>query len=141
MVPLKSFQHASFEIQDALESEAPEVHIAIVGGGPKGIYGLERLVAQVKSTGLSLPIKIHIFNRTTHFAAGEVYNPEQPGYLKMNLCKWDIDMWMKTQPPAAVKNPLAFEEWLYHQEGATAEEINEKFPSRKLVGAVLDRWI
>ena len=119
-----------------LEFELPPIHIAIIGGGPKGIYGFERLVAQCKAIRPTSTIIVHIFNRTKHFAAGEIYNPDQPDFLKMNVCRWAISMWQPDEVPQAVCTPLTFEQW---EDSNSTNQITqkEKFPSRKLVGEYL----
>ncbi len=138
MVRLK-FIKSDYLDNDLLEADAPEfpVHIAIIGGGPKGIYGLERLVAQCRAQAPTTQIVVHIFNRTEHFAAGEIYHPDQPDFLKMNVCRWEINMWLPDEVPPAVCEPLSFVEWVNASEGIHSHQKKEVFPTRKLVGKYL----
>ena len=88
--------------------------VAIIGGGPKGIYGFERLAAWLKVCPPSDDIEIHIFNRSDSFGAGENYRTDQPFWLLMNNPVGEIDMWGEEKPPPVVPQPLPFSEWLYH---------------------------
>ena len=66
--------------------ELPIDHsIAIVGLGPKGLYCLERLLAEVKANPLRGELKIHLFNRSSYFGASPIYDPEQPEYILVNV--------------------------------------------------------
>lgn len=91
--------------------------VAIIGGGPKGIYGFERLTAWLKIHPPSERTEIHIFNRSDSFGAGENYRTEQPSYLLMNNPVGDLNMWGEEKPPPVVPQPLSFPEWLCHTEG------------------------
>ncbi|UXP33018.1 FAD/NAD(P)-binding protein [Reichenbachiella agarivorans] len=117
-------------------AESP-VYIAIIGGGPKGIYGFERLVAQCKKVQPTSQIVVHIFNRTRHFAAGEVYNPSQPDFLKMNIPSSQINMWLPDAEPSAVCQPLSFEQWSELNSDISEPIKSDTFPSRSLVGRYL----
>ena len=123
-------------LDDDMRDEKPPVHIAIIGGGPKGIYGFERLVAQCKKLRPDRQIVVHIFNRTPQFAAGEIYDPGQPEFLKMNVCRWDINMWLPDEIPPAVCKPLSFDQWEQASE-QKGSKIKETFPARRFVGRYL----
>lgn len=91
--------------------------VAIIGGGPKGIYGFERLTAWLKIHPPSEKIEIHIFNRSDSFGAGENYRIEQPSYLFMNNPVGEINMWGDEKPPPVVPQPLSFPEWFCRTAG------------------------
>lgn len=111
-------------------------YIAIVGGGPKGMYGLERLVAQLNARPLADPygVEIHFFNRSPHFGCGEIYQPYQPDYLLMNYAAGNINMWIDEEPLAAVPNPRPFTEWAADQHNPVDTLA---YPSRSDVGEYL----
>jgi hypothetical protein len=111
--------------------------IAIVGLGPKGLYGLERLLANLAQVDHPIPIEIHLFNKSDSFGAGEVYNPAQPPYLKMNYVNAYINMWPDQDPKPAVPHPKSYVEWLklHADEFPTATETT--FSSRATVGRYL----
>ena len=107
--------------------------IAIIGGGPKGLYGLERLVAQLRHSPLQEPVEIHIFNRTCHFGAGEIYDPHQPAYLLLNYSAGQVNMWTD-EAPAANAECLSLAAW------CTAKGLPfgpESYPPRAVVGRYL----
>lgn len=97
--------------------------IAIVGLGPKGLYGLERLLANIAEEKDPIKIDIHLFDRTDSFGAGAIYNPNQPSYLLMNYANGYINAWPEQSPEPVVKNPKSFVDWL--------EEHREEFPDAK----------
>jgi len=56
-----------------------EAHsLAVVGGGPRATYALERLSAQIGRLGPGQELTVHIFERTGQFGAGEAHSPAQP---------------------------------------------------------------
>ena len=59
-------------------------HIAIIGLGPKGFYGFERLMAEIDQLEDDPDICIHLFNKSESFATGWIYAINQPQYLLMN---------------------------------------------------------
>ncbi|WP_170110375.1 FAD/NAD(P)-binding protein [Flavilitoribacter nigricans] len=117
------------------DPEEMAYHIAIIGGGPKGLYGLERLLAFFKAEPPALPVAIHIFNRSPFIGAGDVYRPDQPEYLMMNYSNDYINMWPGDGPSPVVPQPQSFTEWLEkNQEEAAVPDACAK---RALVGAYL----
>lgn len=113
-------------------------YIAIIGGGPKGMYGLERLVAQLNAHPVSTPIEIHVFNRIDHFGSGEIYNPEQPDYLLINYAIGNINMWIDEEPPAVVPNPLPLTKWLQTKHDPPLPVDDLSYVSRAAVGRYLE---
>jgi len=109
--------------------------VAIIGGGPKGIYGFERLTACLKVHPPSKRTEIHIFNRSDSFGAGENYRTEQPSWLLMNNPVGDINMWGDEKPRPVVPQPLPFPEWLCHTAGSNIS-YND-YTSRAMAGQYL----
>src|SRR5258706_2437924 len=80
-------------------SEIPIAHsVAIVGLGPKGMYWLERLLAEVDAHPLDHGLHIHLFNRSPHFGASPIYDPDQPDYILANISVGEIDLRDVTEP-------------------------------------------
>lgn len=109
--------------------------VAIIGGGPKGIYGFERLTAWLKIHPPSERTEIHIFNRSDSFGAGENYRPGQPSFLLMNNPAGEISMWGEEQPPPVVPHPLSFPEWLCQKAGINSSEND--YTTRAMAGRYL----
>lgn len=107
--------------------------IAIVGIGPKGLYAFERLLANLK--GITSPIKIHLFNRSPYFGAGDIYDLEQPQYLIMNYHSDLIQMWSKELPKTTAKDELCFVDWL--EEIHVENEFPKDYAPRAVVGEYL----
>lgn len=116
--------------------EGSAVHkVAIIGGGPKGLYAFERLTAQFKANPPSHRIEIHVFNRSTFFGAGETYRTDQPAYLITNTPIGEINMWTEDEPPPIISNPLSLAKWLYLKEGVKHKEHD--YIDRATVGRYL----
>ncbi|WP_149275647.1 FAD/NAD(P)-binding protein [Pareuzebyella sediminis] len=114
-----------------------DFNVGIIGLGPKGLYALERLLAQIKAKNIHIPIVIHVFNQNSFFGAGNVYRNDQPPYLIMNYANKNIDVWSRELPEAVVPETPSFSEWLYEKNGAPIEHISEGFSSRASVGEYL----
>jgi len=134
------------EAEKATESAARQeaFRIAIVGGGPKGLYGLERLTAQLAEQARladdapDVPVEIHIFNRTPFFGAGDVYRPDQPEFLLINFCIGNITQWIDELPPPAVPAPRSLTDWLQHCHRPPLRVTEHDFVSRACVGRYLE---
>lgn len=109
--------------------------IAIIGGGPKGIYGFERLAAWFKVNPPSKETEIHIFNRSNSFGAGENYRVGQPEYLLINNPVGDVNMWTEESPAPVVPHPLSLTEWINQNENQYVTDHD--YVSRAMVGRYL----
>lgn len=109
--------------------------IAIVGLGPKGLYGLEILLTQLKENMIDGTVEIHLFNTTDYFGAGDVYRIDQPEYLIMNYANSNINAWPKDNQKSCVSYTSDFVTWLKSIDDTTAG-IND-FAPRALVGVYL----
>lgn len=109
--------------------------VAIIGGGPKGIYGFERLTAWLKINPPMERTEIHIFNRSDSFGAGENYRVEQPTYLLMNNPVGEINMWGEKLPLPVVPQAFSFLEWILHTAGMNIS-YND-YASRAMAGRYL----
>ena len=132
--------------------------IAIVGGGPKGLYGLERLAAQladaqlaavqsanrarsadqVRDVAREVPVEIHIFNRTPFFGSGDIYRPDQPNFLLINFCIGNITQWIDEQPPPVAPAPRSLTNWLRECYQPPMLVNEQDFVSRACVGRYLE---
>ncbi len=109
--------------------------IAIIGGGPKGIYGFERLAAWFKVNPPTERIEIRIFNRTDSFAAGENYRVGQPSWLLINNPVGEVNMWPEEKPSPVVPLPLSLTEWVNRNENLHVTD--QDYTSRAIVGRYL----
>lgn len=94
------------------ESYLPESHsrVAIVGGGPKGAYAIERLASVWNSTHPGKDLDIVCFNSSCDFGSGPNYQTEQPDFLLMNYNLGKVDFWTEEQEQIVTDRPdlLAF---------------------------------
>lgn len=77
-------------------TESPIDRIAIVGGGPRGLYCLESLVGTLVDDPRAIEVVLYEPNRC--LGAGPIYDPAQPAYLRMNFAARHIDAWSSRSP-------------------------------------------
>ncbi|SIR32956.1 FAD/NAD(P)-binding protein [Maribacter ulvicola] len=109
--------------------------VGIIGFGPKGFYGFERLVAYLNEAKVSSTIQIHIFNTTAFLASGDVYRTDQPAYLIMNYANRNINSWVVQEPFSMASATPDFVTWLTAKGHANAAP--GKYAPRSLVGGYL----
>ncbi|SFT92083.1 Uncharacterized NAD(P)/FAD-binding protein YdhS [Algoriphagus locisalis] len=120
-----------------MTEEEIKVKIGIIGLGPKGLYGLERLLANLVKGKEAIPIEIHLFNKSNSFGAGDIYRVDQPGFLMMNYVNGYINMWPDQLPEPIVSHPKSFVEWLRDHNHEFPEASAYTFSSRATVGRYL----
>ena len=118
-------------------SEIPITHsVAIAGLGPKGLYCLERLLAEFNARPLHHALHIHVFNRFPHFGASPIYDPDQPEYILVNISIGEIDLWDVTDPPIVAGRGQDFVDW--HQSTFGRPRLTgDEYLSRAVVGRYL----
>ncbi|MFD2034561.1 FAD/NAD(P)-binding protein [Belliella marina] len=70
-----------------------DFRVAIVGGGPRGSYAIERLASVWCNLNAGKYIDIVCFNAGVNFASGPNYLTDQPDYLLMNYHLGKVDFW------------------------------------------------
>jgi len=66
------------ESDEPTSQETGRFRLAIVGGGPRGTYALERLAMTADRLIPDLALEVHVFERTGEFGAGAVHSARQP---------------------------------------------------------------
>lgn len=115
----------------------PAHAVAIIGLGPKGLYCLERLLAEFVAQRLRHALHIHVFNRSANFGASPIYDPALPDYILVNLSVGEIDLWSAQDPPSAAGRGASFLAW--HQQTFQPPEplTGEEYLCRAVVGRYL----
>ena len=68
-------------------SPPAEAHtVAIVGGGPKGMYAVNHFANQMHLNPTTRHYELLWFNQDEYFACGPNYHIHQPDYLLINYC-------------------------------------------------------
>ena len=114
------------------------LHISIIGFGPKGLFALERLIANVQHKNTTRKIHIHIYNRTSFFGSGDVYRTDQPDYLLMNYANYNISFKNKETPNLKLPQLKEFLPWLSLKTNRGIEELKFEYSPRKTVGEYLE---
>ncbi|MBA2113586.1 FAD/NAD(P)-binding protein [Bremerella alba] len=85
------------QLSDRMENLRPSkespYRIAIIGGGPRGLYCLESLSRALSHHSTDCPVAVDVFDPCSHPGAGNVYALDQPDYLRMNFPNGRIDAW------------------------------------------------
>ena len=120
---------------------AGRLRVAIVGFGPKGLFALERLLDHAERVGAFGRLAVDLYEPHPAPAAGPVYDPGQPGYLRMNFAADAVDMWWRETGEVDDRKGgerRSFVEWRAAR-GAreVVEEEEEAYPSRAAVGRYL----
>jgi len=112
--------------------------VAIIGFGPKGLYGLERLLAEINDKIPEQCIEIHIYNRTKFFGSGDVYRNDQPQFLLMNYEDKNIDINIE-EAPDMIANIESFSSWKASANSfQLASNSIPYYSPRALVGSYLE---
>jgi hypothetical protein len=111
--------------------------VSIVGLGPKGLYCLERLVAEFHARPLRHPLHIDVFNRSEHFGAGPIYDPAQPDHILVNNSVGDIDVWRVEDPPIAAGRGPSFLGWYQEAFEPDRPLTGDEYLPRAVVGRYL----
>ncbi|MFZ4861329.1 FAD/NAD(P)-binding protein [Sphingobacterium sp. Mn56C] len=109
--------------------------IAIVGGGPKGLYALEELLSRLSAVENVGPFEIFWWNETEDFGSGPNYQVEQPDYLLINYCIGHIDAWDRTRQTP--EDGLNLVDWIAKFKNRDVEVDPTDYASRALVGSYL----
>lgn len=125
-------------ISKKLNLKDNSTHIGIIGFGPKGFYGLERLLAELELIEHK-KVCIHLFNHTSNFATGWVYDIKQPDFLKMNYPNQFVSL-QPISAPSAICKLKSFSEWQAFKNNTTAKEERTKIASRAEVGTYFDYY-
>lgn len=106
--------------------------VAIVGGGPKGFYAVERLVYALAKAGQLAETAIHWFNTDRWFGVGSNFRTDQPEFLLINNSIGTID----TATLPGDRHP--FVKWINQNRlGEFPLATHLDFASRALVGFYL----
>lgn len=111
-------------------SAANARRVAIVGVGPKGLYGLERLAYHASVC--QRPLEVELFEPTGEPGAGAIYRSGQPDYLRMNFADELINAWADGPAAVPARERLSLIDWM-RREGVSSEG----YSPRSLVGSYL----
>ena len=107
--------------------------IAIVGGGPRAAYALERLVTLGSSHGIDPP-EVDVIAPGKSLGPGEIYTDGQPEWLRLNVASTAVDAWHTSD----TRNPgPSFDDW---RELRGLGSSRDKFPSRVMAGRYLEEF-
>lgn len=116
------------------ENHFPSFKIAIVGGGPKGLYGLIGLLSTLCEEPRQTPVEIHWYNKTAYFATGEYYRIDQPEFLLMNGPIDNVTMWDSKDN---FTQKMTLVDWIKENVSDSRAVQKNDLASRSLVGCYL----
>jgi len=114
-------------------------HIAIVGGGPRGLAALEALILKLSNSEYNFNGKITIFEQSKFLGAGEVYSPDQAHTNWLNISQRGLTLPAR---PEITLNGVYIAEFPSYQTWVNAPNnstINDPdiFPPRSTLGRYL----
>ncbi|MGY8914428.1 MAG: FAD/NAD(P)-binding protein [Flavobacteriales bacterium] len=124
-------------MEEKIQNNDEAYTVGIVGLGPKGLYGLERLLAQLGDMNLECPVHIHVYNQNEFFGAGDIYRCDQPSHLIMNYSNRNINMWTNELPNCILEDTPDFTTWLSSKTGIPEAHNKNGFAPRATVGNYL----
>lgn len=111
--------------------------VAIVGGGPKGAYAIERLTSVWDAYSSGKFLDIVCFNKTDDFGSGPNYQPEQPDFLLMNYSLGKVDFWTGEEEQLVYDRPDLHEFLIRYQNEHEEEVLTSDYSSRAVTGIYL----
>ncbi|MCH7401112.1 FAD/NAD(P)-binding protein [Belliella kenyensis] len=87
------------------DHQKTSLRIAIIGGGPRGVYTIERLASVWNSKNTGRSLEIVCFNKTHEFGSGPNFSPSQPDFLLMNNPIGQVDFWTNEEEQLVVDRP------------------------------------
>lgn len=113
-----------------------EVDVAVVGGGPRALFALERLASWV-ATGRGRVRRVDVYSGTGQLGTSEHYAPSLPEYARLNVLSSAVDVW-EVGPTAAPWPAGAQRASLDQWRRSTGETGDlDPFPPRRMAGAYL----
>ena len=107
--------------------------IGIIGGGPRALFALERLWLEIAEMQTPPALDITVYEPATSPGAGQVYDFDQPDYLKMNFPNRHIDVWSRDE--ALTEDLPSLTEWLEEENSLWADP--DAYTPRWIVGIYL----
>ena len=104
--------------------------MALIGLGPKGLFALERLLDHACRLDPDVRVAVDLFEPHPSPGAGPVYDPAQPGYLRMNFAAGQLDMWWPSSRAVPSGQRKPFLAW-------TGGRDADAYPPRAEVGRYL----
>lgn len=108
---------------------SPDLTVAVVGGGPRALWALERIASLAGDRAL----RVDVLCRDGLIGAGPAYEPLQPPWLRLNVAASSVDVWAPSAADGARGGP-SYDTWREeHEPGSSADA----FPPRALTGTYL----
>ncbi|WP_232531747.1 FAD/NAD(P)-binding protein [Microbacterium halophytorum] len=115
----------------AIRSAPPSLRIVVVGAGPKALYALEELAAELRRGPAAPRREVTVIDTVRVPGTGTAYDPSQPPHLRLNVSATILD------EPVTGGFP-GFPAWVH---GTHPQLADDPHPPRAVVGEYLaQRW-
>jgi hypothetical protein len=120
---------------------ASEFRVAIIGGGPKGAYAIERIASVWNAHFPEKNLDIVVFNESPDFGSGPNYQPDQPDFLLMNYPLGKVNFWTEEEEQLVDERPSLLD-FLSSNRKENLEEIQaDDYCTRALTGMYLQNCL
>lgn len=110
------------------------LRVVVVGGGPKGLWCVERLAIEVARRRPDRSVEVAVCDPTGRLGPGDVYAPGQGDHLLLNFGARNVDAWSPDHDLVASRTDLVG--WLTEHAPSWADP--DSHPPRGLVGRYLE---
>ncbi|RMB57642.1 hypothetical protein EAX61_11050 [Dokdonia sinensis] len=120
----------------------PTKHLAIVGGGPRGLYALESLYLALHNSDTHKKLKITLFEPFRHRGSGWVWSPSQVDTNWLNITERALQN-LPGRPEMRIGETIipsfpSYTEWLPKEEQNPPATHPDQFPPRAKMGTYLN---
>lgn len=114
-----------------------DFRVAIVGGGPKGAYAIERLASVWNSQNSDKELDIICFNSSMDFSSGPNYQTDQADFLLMNYNLGKVNFWTEENDQLVEDRPSLLEFLTRFKVDPEIEVFSADYTSRAVTGIYL----
>lgn len=126
-------------ISRSISVSTKAISIAIIGGGPKGMYALERLLSELQAC--EIECEIHWFNEDLFFGCGPNFRTTQPEYLLINFSIGNVNVHTPNHKNSIIREFPGMYQWVRNNCRKNLTVRPTDFASRALTGIYLQNYL
>ncbi len=120
----------------------PMKHLAIIGGGPRGLFALESIFLALYNSPAGVRLRVTLFEPLEYPGAGWVWNPEQVETNWLNITERGLQS-LQGRPEIRLGESIipsfpSYTEWLPKEDQNPPATHPDQFPPRAKIGSYLN---